>query len=147
MEQTSINWSDPKQKISKYFTVGEVTKGDPRRIPKSGSQNERNILALARELDKVRSDWNAPIVVTSWFRPVDVNRAVGGAPNSFHITGQAADIRPVLDSDLPRFQQWLEENWFGGLGRGSRMGFVHLDTRNGKGWKSGGSRPAPFNYS
>lgn len=93
-QQTSINWNNNTQQISKYFTVGEVTKGDHRRIPRSGGQIEKNILSLARELDRIREDWGSPIVVTSWYRPPAVNAAVGGVPNSHHIQGHAADIRP-----------------------------------------------------
>jgi hypothetical protein len=66
MTQTQINWKNPTQKISKYFSVGEVTKGDARRIPQSGGDIERNILQLAIELDKIREEWGYPIIVTSW---------------------------------------------------------------------------------
>ena len=34
-----------------------------------------------------------PIIINSGFRSPEVNRAVGGAPNSNHLTGCAADIR------------------------------------------------------
>ncbi|MDB9542862.1 hypothetical protein PN472_06815 [Microcystis aeruginosa CS-1036] len=32
MTQTQINWKNPTQKISKYFSVEKVTKRDARRI-------------------------------------------------------------------------------------------------------------------
>ena len=84
-------------------------------------------------------------MVTSWYRPVAVNRAVGGAANSQHIFGCAADIKPV-NGDLLRFQGWLDQNWFGGLGYGAKKGFVHLDMRNGKGWQSKGQKGPRWNY-
>lgn len=56
MTKTQINWKNPAQKISEYFSVGEVTKNDPRRIPIAGGDIENNILQLAIELDKIREE-------------------------------------------------------------------------------------------
>jgi len=101
-----IDWKNPPQKISKHFSVGEVTKNDPRRIPIAGSDIEKNILALARELDKIREDWDSAIIVTSWYRPAAVNKAVGGSSGSQHLYGRAVDIKPA-NNDLTRFQLGL----------------------------------------
>ena len=43
-----------------------------------------------------------PIIVNSGYRNEDVNRHVGGVPNSQHLLGQAADIRP---RDAQQFQR------------------------------------------
>lgn len=146
MTLTKIDWRNPAQKISKYFTVGEVTKGDSRRIPPSGSDIEKEILELAIELDKIREEWGSPVLVTSWYRPPSVNSSVGGASNSQHLFGRGVDIRPVNPASLARFQAWVDQHWFGALGYGARRGFVHLDTRNGKGWKTGGEKGPRWNY-
>jgi putative chitinase len=146
MTQTQINWKNPTQKISKYFSVGEVTKGDARRIPQSGGDIERNILQLAIELDKIREEWGSPVIVTSWYRPPAVNRAVGGSPNSQHLYARAVDIRPNSLASLIKFQAWLDQHWFGALGYGAKKGFVHLDRRNAKGWRSGGQKGPRWNY-
>lgn len=139
-----IDWKNNNQKISEYFTVREVTKGYSNRRPFS-TTHIANILRLAQELDKVRTDWGSAIRVTSWYRPPAVNRAVGGATNSQHITGNAVDIRPV-NGDIFEFQKWLDEHWFGALGYGASRGFVHLDMRNGKGWKDKGSTGLRWTY-
>jgi putative chitinase len=148
----AIDWSKGSQAISQYFTVGEVTKNDKNRRPKSNSAEERNILALAKQLDKIREDWGSSIIVNSWFRPstrlgypVDVNRLVGGSYDSQHIYGRGVDIRPAK-GDIQKFQAWLDKDWFGALGYGANRGFVHLDTRNGKGWKTGGVKDVRWNY-
>ena len=149
----SIDWSDGSLRISKYFTVGEVTKNDHRRRPKPNSSEEKHILALAKELDKIREDWTSPVIVNSWFRPSrklgyphDVNAEQKGATNSQHIYGRAADIRPAT-GNITEFQKWLDRSWYGHLGRGAKRGFVHLDMRNGKGWKASGKKGDRFPYA
>ena len=143
---TAINWKNPDGKISKYFSVREVTKNDPRRIPRSGSNVEREIIKLAIELDKIREEWGSPILVNSWYRPLEVNRAIGSSDDSQHIQGRAVDIRPISPDSLAKFQSWLDQNWFGALGYGAKKGFVHLDTRNNKGWRTGGKKGTRWNY-
>ena len=48
--------------------------------------------------------------------------------------------------DLIQFQSWLDQFWFGALGYGAKKGFVHLDQRNGKGWRTGGQKCVRWNY-
>lgn len=129
-QSTEIDWNDPSAKISKYFKVREVTLDDPRRIPTS-KDVEDNILSLARELDKLRELWGAPISTTSWYRPPTVNAEIGGVPNSQHINGSAADIYSP-GKDIYAFEGWLDTNWTCALGYGAKKGFVHLDLRPGR---------------
>jgi putative chitinase len=145
-DPTNIDWSNTNARVSEYFTVLEVTKGDARRIPDRGSSEEKNIIALARELDKVRKAFGHPIGITSWYRPPAINRAVGGVSNSQHINGCAADIYPLSGMDIDDFQTWLDSVWFGALGYGAKKGFVHLDIRNGRGYLSGGDKGVRWNY-
>jgi hypothetical protein len=129
----SINWNNPKAKVSRFFTVAEVTQNDSRRIPRNGSVEERNILKLAIELDKIREKWGAPIGVTSWYRPPQVNAEVGGVPNSQHINGSAVDIYDLSGRDYD-FEAFLDQAWGDralGYGVASGRGFTHLDLRPG----------------
>jgi putative chitinase len=126
----TVNWNDFNCKISKHFTVGEATNREARRIP-TRKDIQNNILALAKHLDKIRDDWGSPIGVTSWYRPPDVNRAVGGVSNSQHIHGKAVDIYP-LQGNIVEFQKWLDARWNLALGYGAKKGFVHIDLRGGK---------------
>lgn len=45
-----------------------------------------------------------PISVTSWFRTRAHNKAVGGAANSKHLSGQAVDVRIGDDGDRSQFK-------------------------------------------
>jgi putative chitinase len=126
----TVNWQDFNCKISKHFTVGEATNREARRIP-TRTDIQNNILTLAKHLDKIRDDWGSPIGVTSWYRPPDVNRAVGGVSNSQHIHGKAVDIYP-LQGNIFDFQKWLDARWNLALGYGAKKGFVHIDLRGGK---------------
>jgi putative chitinase len=123
-----IDWTNPNCRISPNFTVIEVTKNDPRRNPMGKPDIIENILILANELEKIRKEWGTPIGVTSWYRPPAVNQEVGGARNSMHLTGLAADIYPI-NGDGMEFESWLMTAWEGGLGYGQRrgLGFTHVD--------------------
>lgn len=141
---TTVNWNDFKCPISKYFIVGEATHHDKKRIP-TDNNVKSNILKLAKELDKVREAWGGAIGVTSWYRPPAINQSVGGAKYSQHLNGCAADIYPI-GKNITTFQQWIDQRWFGALGYGAHRGFVHLDSRNNKGFETGGTKDTRWNY-
>jgi predicted chitinase len=126
-----IEWHNMSAAVSKYFLVREVTNGDRRRIPTEDSIKQ-NVFKLAQELDRLRQEWGSPILVTSWYRPKEINAAVGGVSNSQHLNGSAADIRPA-QGNLYHFQDWLDkvawQHW--ALGYGAKKGFVHVDLRAG----------------
>jgi hypothetical protein len=46
----------------------------------------------AELLEKVRAILNVPIIVTSGYRCLDVNRAIGSADTSAHVQGMAVDF-------------------------------------------------------
>jgi len=129
-----VDWNDMNCPISKYFTVGEATNYQVARIPKEASI-KNNILRLAKELDKVREAWGGPIIVTSWYRPPAINRAIGGARYSQHLKGSAVDIHPV-NGQGRMFENWLDNTaWTDkalGYGQKAGRGFTHLDLRAGK---------------
>jgi putative chitinase len=127
---STLDWTNWETPVSKYFTVGEVSKRDEKRIVYNEA-HRKNVLKLAKHLDKIREDWGSGIVVTSWYRPPAVNASVNGAKNSQHLNGSAADIRPV-NGRINEFEKWLDKRWDMALGYGSKRGFVHLDLRTPK---------------
>jgi lysozyme len=133
---TAIDWQNPYCRISKYFTVQEVTLLDDRRIP-TDPVVIANILKLALELDKIREKWGKPIGVTSWYRPLAVNAEVGSRDDSQHINGSAADIYDIGGNEQ-EFESFLDKVWGDralGYGVASGKGFTHLDLRNdGRRW-------------
>ena len=83
-----------KDYILKNFTLKEMTKtctGLPNEIP--SFEVAFNLYDTACFLQKLRNLIGMPIVVTSGYRSEAVNKAVGGAKNSAHLRGGAADIR------------------------------------------------------
>lgn len=126
-----VDWNNPEAAVSKYFKVKEVTLGDSRRIPEDPAIME-NILQLAQELDKIREAWGSPLLINSWYRPPLVNRSIGGASNSQHLYGLAADIRPANGRGV-EFENWLDSvawsNRALGYGQRANKNFTHLDLR------------------
>jgi uncharacterized protein YcbK (DUF882 family) len=83
-----------KDYVLKNFTLKEMTKtgtGLPNEIP--SFEVAFNLYDTACFLQKLRTLIGMPIVVTSGYRSEAVNKAVGGAKNSAHLRGGAADIR------------------------------------------------------
>jgi len=81
---------------------------------------------LIRVLQAIRDHYGVPVTINSGYRSQRHNAAVGGAPNSQHILGKAADftVRGVPPSEVFRF---LDRTHPGGLGRYNS--FTHIDTR------------------
>lgn len=114
------------------LTWGEITK-DCKRVPESKDIVE-NIIEVTKLFGEVRNKWGSPIIVTSGYRPAAVNRAVGGASRSQHIVGRAIDCKPA-EGDIYKFYNVvagiMRARGTGGLGRGMRLSFVHIDNRPG----------------
>ena len=86
---------------------------------------------LIRRLQAMRDEADKPIKVVSGYRCPDHNKTVGGASNSQHLFGRAADIFIV---GIPLQEQYdLADKHFpdGGVGTGASWG-VHVDTRGHK---------------
>ena len=79
--------------ITKNFTLTELTTTN---TGITNNPNRQEVLALIRLTGKVlqpaRDLYSSAIRVNSGYRSYAVNKAVGGARNSQHILGEAADI-------------------------------------------------------
>ena len=77
-------------KLSTNFSLDEFASADG--TAPSG-EVLKNLTELAKNLEVLRKHIGQPIRVTSGFRSRDHNRKIGGATNSFHVLGMAADIQ------------------------------------------------------
>ena len=124
-----IGWVGANEIIHQggHFTWGEFTK-NLTRVPQSEKVVDA-ISKLAYYLEDVRSQFGQPsIVINSGYRPPAVNSAVGGASNSQHLYGAAADI--VVSGIRPHEVYKRLDKMHGskgGLGNGSS--FTHIDLR------------------
>src|SRR5690606_14068665 len=89
-----------------------------------------NIRELARNLQVLRDNVQAPVMINSGYRSPAHNKAVGGASGSYHLKGMAADIvvkgispNKVVDIIEDLIELGLMKN--GGLGRYDT--FTHYD--------------------
>ena len=102
-----------QMKLSQHFTLGELCKTSVKtadgNIPSHVSIE--NLKRLTKWLEMLRDEWNRryaevrcqkedgrcsheePIIINSAYRCPQVNKTVGGAPTSNHLTGCAVDIR------------------------------------------------------
>ena len=86
----TLDWSDPDQKISKFFTVREaIYLSKWGRLAYEGdglnAQVKARILAMAAKADVVREYLGRPMRIHSWYRPKHYNALVGGATGSKHM--------------------------------------------------------------
>ena len=104
----------------KYFTIKELIKSvtaNKKGIHNNPSLTEKDHLVELVEnlLDPLREAWGSAIKVTSGFRCPALNRAVGGAKKSAHMTGYAADLKPV-NGKMKEFQafakKWIADKKF-----------------------------------
>lgn len=91
-----------EMKLSEHFSLAELckTKTGISNVP--NEEQVDNLRRVCRWLEQLRRRWNNlygegddPIVINSGFRSPEVNKAVGGATMSNHLTGCAVDIRCV----------------------------------------------------
>ena len=100
-----------------------------------------NAVRLIEVLRYVRSAGGvSPVLINSWYRSPDYNKASGGVPNSMHLTLGAADIvkvgwTPRQVADLLESSPYKEQ-----LGVGRYRTFTHVDVRGMIG------RPAPARW-
>ena len=86
-------------------------------------------LEFGQKMDELRSKLGRPIKITSGIRCPEHNKAVGGVPNSQHVTGIAADISTAGYSSIDKYNlvKYAIELGFGGIG--VAKSFIHVDIR------------------
>lgn len=102
---------DPEMKLTEHFKLKEFFCKCGCELPQAVIPHlKETALALewSRELHRGR-----PISITSGYRCPKHNAKIGGAKNSFHMRGQAADF--VVSGVAPKVTQEILKDWRGGL--------------------------------
>lgn len=111
-------------KLSKNFTLEEFERSDIAKEKGINNKLPGHLMSVsARLFDKtvqpLRELLNTPLIITSGFRCLKLNEAVGGVSNSKHTLGMAVDLvsklpvsimlQTLKDSDIP-FTKAINEN-------------------------------------
>jgi hypothetical protein len=132
-------------KLSTNFTLEEMTRSQTavRKNVLNAPNDEAiaNLKRLCQVLEEIRALVGKPIVITSGYRGEELNKAIGGARNSQHKDGCAADfritgyspneiIRMILTAGI-KFDQLIRE-----FDTPEGSGWVHISIpQSGKAWR------------
>ena len=116
MTEVSIN---KQSKLSEHFTLAELTKTNTKILNVPNEAQVENLKRVCEWLEHLREKSSltpgpspkgegsrykeTPIIINSGYRSPQVNKAVGGAPNSNHLTGCAVDIHVSGMEQLIRY--------------------------------------------
>ena len=119
-------------KLTANFSRSEFECSDGSEMP---LEVFNNVIEVAENLEVLRAHFNTPVNINSAYRSPVYNRSVGGAVNSQHLSGKAADV--VMDgippSEVADAIEFLIDCGLmkeGGLGRYDT--FTHYDIRGTK---------------
>lgn len=126
---------DGNIKLSANFTLKEMQSHD-------GADEVKVDPKLMEYLQQIRDHFGKPVKINSGYRSPAHNAKVGGASNSYHTKGMAADI-VVSGVSAKRVAQYAEAIGVKGIGWYESQKFTHIDTRTAKYFwkdKSGNAR-------
>ncbi len=109
------------ENLSPNFTAKELASKD-------GEEELLVSQELLEVLEEIRIHFNKPVIVNSGYRTPFWNFQIGGARNSYHCKGMAADIRikGVSPKEIAKFASKYMENHGGVI---CYTNFVHVDVR------------------
>lgn len=111
-------------RISTHFKASEFQSKD---------KNEEVLICyeLLDVLEKIREHFDRPVIINSGYRTPKWNTKVGGASNSYHCKGMAADIvvKEHTSKEVAEYANKIMKNT-GGIIRYTN--FTHIDVREYK---------------
>jgi len=128
-------------KLTEHFHLSEFTRSsiaDAHNIDNTcPSALIPNLKNLCQEvLEPLRQHFGEPIIISSGYRCPELNRLVGGAPNSQHITGEAADI-------VETHGRASQRDWFLWIQDNCRFDQLILESKDSQRWIHVSCRPNP----
>lgn len=117
------------KQLTKNFNSKEFNCKDGTEVP-NGLMH--NVQELAENLQKVRNVIKKPIVISSGYRTNSHNKKVGGAKQSYHLSGRAADIRIKGIKPIEIWEIMFGMMRAGEIKQGGLIlyeNFIHYDTR------------------
>lgn len=112
--------------LTKNFKVSEFA-------CKDGSDEIPIDMELVGWLQQIRDHFGASVTITSGYRSPSHNAKIGGAVDSRHLYGRAADI--VVAGHTPKeVAQYASSIGVRGIELNAPYGYVHIDTRDVKYW-------------
>lgn len=104
--------------LTKHFSTVEMD------CPHCGKCNMQP--EFMAKLEQLRVAYGKPITINSGYRCPEHNKAVGGAPNSFHMQGRAADIAVPNKAERYKLVKIAMQLGFSGI----EISSVHLHVDN-----------------
>lgn len=118
VEVFSLSHHGPDLPLSDNFVLGEFACND-------GTDEVKIHPALVLAVQMIREHFGAPVKINSGYRTPAYNKKIGGAKESQHVKGMAADIA-VFGIDPDIVAEYAEEELgMGGVGRYNT--FTHVD--------------------
>ena len=101
--------------LSKNFSLEEMCRSNTARVKGlpnvPNAEQVKNLQQLCENvLQPLRNHLGKPVVINSGFRSQAVNMAVGGANNSQHMKGEAADIKCKDYPYAKEIYTWIMDN-------------------------------------
>ena len=130
-------------KLSEHFTVSEFL------CYGAGCCTDGKIDdKLVEILQKIRDHFGKPVYISSAYRCPAWNKKVGGVSGSYHLYGQAADIkvRDIAPAEVAKYAESIGVLGIGLYETDADGHFVHVDTRTSKSYWYGqkGERRTTF---
>lgn len=115
----------PEGQLSEHFHEDEFRCHGTGALPPGGMAPK-----LIDLLEELRAHFGQSVVINSGYRSESHNKSVGGATNSQHIKGTAADVVVSRVSPAEVYKWANINNPAGGVGKYNS--FTHIDVRDGK---------------
>lgn len=105
---------DLARKLSPHFTLGEFLRSQTasrRGIPNIPNEDQiaRMSALCVNVLEPTRAHFGRPVLISSGFRSLALNTAIGGSPTSQHPKGEAADWE-IPGIPNPEVAEWVHRH-------------------------------------